>query len=150
MIYHITFIHTWAAIFFTTSQMGPSQPHSGERLTPPPHGGYVGPLVRLALVSIINKLFVLTVHASGIQPPPFTTITQVLTHLCMLTSWVCDTTYKYIRIHKLQSFFLFFYLTFKQVSWPRTLMSGTVHTHQKYVKYSYKYKCSTNLVYIST
>jgi hypothetical protein len=33
--------------------------------------------------------------------------------------------YIYTHIHNLQSFFLFSFLTSKQVSWPRTLLSGT-------------------------
>jgi hypothetical protein len=81
MIYHIKFIHTRAAIFCSTSQMGPSQLRSGERLTPLPRGGYVSPLVRLALVSIINKLFVLTVHASHIQPPFYNYYTSLNTSM---------------------------------------------------------------------
>jgi hypothetical protein len=88
--------------------------------------GYVAPSVWLALVSVINKLFVSTVHTVHHTFNPSTTITQILTLLYMLTSWVCDTTYKYIHIHNLQSFLLFSYLTCKQVSWPRTLMSGTL------------------------
>jgi hypothetical protein len=55
-------------------------------------------------------------------------ITQILTLLHMLTSWVCDIACKYIHIHSLQSFFLSSSLTSKQVSWPGTLMSGTVST----------------------
>ncbi len=86
--------------------------------------GYVTPSVWLALVSAIAScLFQWFIHHT-FNPP--TTITQVLTLLYMLTLWVCNMTYKFTHIHNIQSFFLFSHLTSKQVSWPRTLISGII------------------------
>jgi hypothetical protein len=73
--------------------------------------GYVTSLVWLALVFAINKLFVPTVHTSHIQPP-YNYYTSLNTStVYMLTSWVCDKTYKYIHLHSLQSFFFFSHFT---------------------------------------
>ncbi len=59
-----------------------------------------------------------------LAPPPFTTVIRVLTLLYKLTLQVRNMTCRHKYIHNLQLFFLFFYLTTRQVSWPQTLMSG--------------------------
>jgi hypothetical protein len=124
-IYHITFIHTWAVIFWSTSWMEPSQSRSGERPPFLPHVGAMVPLPPyLACPGFCYQQVVCSmVHLSHIQSPY--NCTHVLTLIYKLTSWVCDTTYKFYTYTILQFFFLFFNLTSKQVSWPRTLMLGT-------------------------
>jgi hypothetical protein len=115
--------------------MGSSQSRSRERLPPFLRVGAMSPpwfSMPLFLLST-SCLFQRFIHHTF---NPHTTISQVLTLLYMVTSWVCDMTCKYIHIHNLQSFFLFSHLTSEQVSWRQdshvgnNILKGEIESHK--------------------
>ncbi len=77
----------------------------------------------LALVSVINLLPYSYSHKSHIQFPYDYHMMSKSSYTC-LTLWAHDTFHKYI--YELWLLFLFFLLLARQVSWPRSLMSGTL------------------------
>ncbi len=112
-----------------------SQSHSRERQPPFMRVGAMShPQFGLPQFLLSTRCLFQRFKYHTFNPP--TTITQVLTLLNMVTSWVCDLTQKYIHIHNLQSFFLFFHLTSKQVSWPpdshvgNNLLKGEIESHK--------------------
>jgi hypothetical protein len=124
-IYHITFIHMYLSSYRLQHLVNGSISVSfwGKTDSLSMHWGHVAPLVQLALVSAINKLFVPTVQISHVQSP-YNGYTSLNTFIQVNILGVRHDmqTHTYVHTHNLQLFFLFFYLTSRQVCWPRTLM----------------------------
>ncbi len=143
-ICNITFIHTWAAIFCSTSQMSTSWSCSGERLPPLPSGGAVLPPFgwcsppRLGLPQFLlstSCLFQQFIHHTFKSPYNYYTSLNTSTHVGIMGARHDI----HIYLHNLQSFFLFSFLTSKQVSWPWTLKLGTsifFSLHAAYLPFS--------------
>ncbi len=105
-ICYTTFIHTWAAVFCSTSWLSPSLSHSGERLASLPRGGAVLPPflpqlgvapLSLACPSFCYQQSVCSNSSYITNSSPPITITQVLTFLHILALWVHDTLYIYVH-----------------------------------------------------
>ncbi len=124
LLYHL---HTYLSGYFLQHLANESISVSfwGKTAFPSAVWGYTAPLC-LSCPSFGYQQLVCSngSYITHLNPP--TTITQVLILLHMLALWVCDLTHTVYAYTILQTFFLFSFLSFKQASWPRILMSGTV------------------------
>ncbi len=128
-----TFIHTWAAISWSTSQLGPSWPCPPVRLSP-----------SLAHTYLVSSLFVLAHPVAcclsqrfifQLYNPPFTTRrlnTFILVNIMGARYNICNRYNMYYNhICSSQLLLLCLYLTSGQACWPRTFMSGTVWIYSR-------------------
>ncbi len=118
IIFCITFIHTWVAIFCSTSRIDPSQPHPGGRLTP---SSCFCPCCKLGFVCsspVVNMLFVPAVHISHTQPSPRLTTVAKSWHCHSSKHHGCATRYVNKYTHTIYNFSTY------SSAWPPGRLSG--------------------------